>query len=290
MNNTQKENNALEDDFVLIDFIAIIAENIKLLVLGPLIIGAIALTVCYFLPKTFVSQSTLSIPANNKNPKVANASSYMSSHMVLEPIIKTLRLAENRSYEEAINDLRERLTISKTKEGNLQLEVKGSNPKEAQILAEKVISEWLEITKPNTENKDDLEKKLNQLEKELKIIKIYSSTGDITNRQSKFSNKDSDSKTIQEIIHRETDLVNEIIDIRNELKGISLEVIISPPSLPKSPIAPKKISITIFSIFGSLLLLLLLIFIRNSYINALIIPENEEKHKKILNALGLKNQ
>lgn len=52
-----------EQGFDLLDLLGMVAENLKLLVLLPLIAGLIGVAVSYTLPKSYTSQAILSLPA-----------------------------------------------------------------------------------------------------------------------------------------------------------------------------------------------------------------------------------
>ena len=51
-----------EDEISLLDLLLVVAENIKLLILGPLLVGLLALGGSYLLPQKFVSNAILALP------------------------------------------------------------------------------------------------------------------------------------------------------------------------------------------------------------------------------------
>ena len=59
----------------LLDLLVVLAENAKLLLLGQLIAGLLALAVCFALPQQFVSEAVLFVPTTPQSPApdIANA-------------------------------------------------------------------------------------------------------------------------------------------------------------------------------------------------------------------------
>ncbi|MDP3192828.1 Wzz/FepE/Etk N-terminal domain-containing protein [Rhodoferax sp.] len=53
---------AQEAEISLLDLLVVVAENIKLLLLGPLLAGLVALGIGYALPQSYVSQAILLLP------------------------------------------------------------------------------------------------------------------------------------------------------------------------------------------------------------------------------------
>src|SRR5512133_2908398 len=78
-----------EAEVSLLDLLLVVAENIKLLVLGSLLAGLVALGVSFVLPQSYVSQAILLIPppSSPNLPSPAQAAAMMTSPLVIDPII-----------------------------------------------------------------------------------------------------------------------------------------------------------------------------------------------------------
>ncbi len=80
INNTSE--NSMLEKFTLLDILLVIAENLRMLVFGPLIAGLIAFLCVTLLPKTYVSTAIL------KAEQVT--ASLMNSASVLDPVASNL--------------------------------------------------------------------------------------------------------------------------------------------------------------------------------------------------------
>ncbi len=90
---------AQQEEIDLLDILVTLAENIKLLILGPLLVGLCALGIAYIVPQTFESIAVL-------KAEQATAS-LMTTAAVLNPVAAELGLTQEDSPEEARRRLRE---------------------------------------------------------------------------------------------------------------------------------------------------------------------------------------
>lgn len=60
------EMHAEENEISLLDLLVIVAENLKLLILGPVVVGLLALGIGYALPQSFTSRASLSLGDSGK--------------------------------------------------------------------------------------------------------------------------------------------------------------------------------------------------------------------------------
>ena len=152
-----------EDEISLVDLLLVVAQNGKLLVIGPLLAGLIALGVCYMLPQSFVSQALLLLPAatatQTQIQTPAQAMAVMASSTVLDPVIQSLGLAQDAPVEKVRNGLADTIKIVVGKDGLLRLDVAGKTPQEAQTLANAILDAWFKTTLPSENNRQDLEKR-----------------------------------------------------------------------------------------------------------------------------------
>lgn len=81
-----------EKEISLFDLLLVVAENLKLLILGPLVVGLLALGIGYALPQSFTSQAILALPTTTQ------ASAMMVSSLVLDPVIELLNLSKGPQF------------------------------------------------------------------------------------------------------------------------------------------------------------------------------------------------
>ena len=278
------EVNAEESQVSLLDLLLVVAENIKLLVIGPLAIGVIALLAGFALPQSFTSQAILmSAPAQ--------AASMMTSPLVLDPVIKTLNFAEGVSIEAARAKLAGQIKAVIGKDALLRLDVTAKTPAEAQKNANLIIDAYLKSTAPGELDRADLEKRLTyaktSLESVRKLIERITSNGaGMLNKPITLGEAGTSVVALGELQAR---YLGEVLSIPRALQGLSRDVVIQPPTLPTDPVAPKKGLIAILSTLAGGFLLLLWVFVSKAWANARQDPMSAKKHARLRAALGFKS-
>jgi len=268
----------------LLDLLLVIAENIKLLVLGPLAIGVIALLAGFALPQSFTSQAILaSAPAQ--------AAPMMTSPLVLDPVIKILNFADGISIEAARAKLAGQIKAVMGKDALLRLEVTAKTPIEAQKNANLIIDAYLKSTAPGELDRADLEKRLTyaktSLESVRKLIERITSNGaGMLNKPITLGEAGTSVVALGELQAR---YLGEVLSIPRALQGLSRDVVIQPPTLPTEAVAPKKSLIAILAALASGFVLLLWVFVRKAWVNTQNDPVVAVKQARVRAALGFKS-
>lgn len=129
------------EDVDLLDLLATIAENIKLLVFGSLALGLCALGICFVLPQTFQSVAILR-GEQSADGVMAIAAGVMTTATVLDPVIASLALAKGDTVEVARLKLREQIKIAVGRTDKLlTLNVSADSAQEAQAIANAVLQQ-----------------------------------------------------------------------------------------------------------------------------------------------------
>jgi hypothetical protein len=81
-----------ETETSLLDLLVVVAENLKLLILGPFAAGLLALGIAFALPQIYVSQAILALPT----PTPTQAAVMMVSPIVLDRVIESLNLSKGQ--------------------------------------------------------------------------------------------------------------------------------------------------------------------------------------------------
>jgi uncharacterized protein involved in exopolysaccharide biosynthesis len=122
---------AEENEVSLLDLLLVVAENLKLLILGPIVVGLLALAIGYALPQRFTSSAILALPmpmpmlgstptptptpTSKSKSTPAQAAAMMVSPLVLDPVIQSLGLSAGLTIERARANLgRSRRSSEKT--------------------------------------------------------------------------------------------------------------------------------------------------------------------------------
>lgn len=276
----------------LLDLLLVVAENLKLLLLGPLLAGLMALGVGFALPQSFVSQAILLIPPPNSpnSPNAAQAASMMVSPLVLDPVIAASHLFKDKPIETARLELTENIKATVGKDGLLRLAVTAFNPKDAQELANAVIDAWLKSTVPGPQDRADLEKRLgyasNALASVSTLLDKLSVEGAVN--LSKPLTRGEAGTGLIAVGELHARYLNEVISIPRTLQGLSRDVVKQPPTLPTEPVASRKSLTAVLAVLGAGFALFLFVVLRQKWRDVAQKPETAPKAARFLAAFDRK--
>ncbi|MES2188880.1 MAG: Wzz/FepE/Etk N-terminal domain-containing protein [Pseudomonadota bacterium] len=289
-----------EQGFDLLDLLGMVAENLKLLVLLPLVAGMIGLAVSYTLPKSYTSRAILSLPATPPSgalqlvappPTAMQAASTMLTPVVLDPAIATLKLAEGRPLQLARAELAGRGKAVVGKDFLLRLDVTGKTPVEAQATANAIIDAWLKTTLPGPRDTESLTKRLNYAKSSLESVRqqlarLAQNSG--TERRSGVRN-DLGASMIA-LSEMESRYSAEIRNLENSVEGLSRDVLLQEPTLPLEPSAPNKTLIAVGSALFGACLTILWVLLDGAWKRAAKDPALAAKQHRVRAALGFKER
>lgn len=280
-----------EFDVSLLDLLLVVAENIKLLVLGPLAIGLMALAIAFAMPQSFVSQAILALPTATATATTpTQAAAMMVSPLVVDPIIENFKLAEGQSIQSARDEFVTRVKAVVGKDGLLRLDVTDRSAAQAQLLANAVIDGWLKSTVPGPQERADLQKRLEVAQSGVKTITELLNRLSVDGAVSlgKPLTRGEAGTSLVAIGELQARYLADVLAIPHTLQGLSPDVVKQPPTLPTEPVAPKKSLIAVLAVLGSGFALLLFVFMRQAWKNAATDPEAVRKQRELRQALGLK--
>ena len=88
MNELPQNTPDTDDEISLLDLALTVAENLRLLIIAPMVVGLAAFGVSSFVPKTFESQAVLNVPSES----LARIASLVALPTVLESVATRLGL------------------------------------------------------------------------------------------------------------------------------------------------------------------------------------------------------
>jgi uncharacterized protein involved in exopolysaccharide biosynthesis len=277
-----------DDEVSVLDLLLVVADNLKLLAIGPLVAGLLALGIAFALPQTYTSVAYLKsgdggkpIEAAMKTPKVLvdATSKWRPGNPIVIGSAEETKLLNKIRFKPALNQ--------KTGAVLAEMEVDDESPQGAQALANALIVAWLESTKPQAQTKLEIERRLklsrDALESVTKII----------DRQTKESaaavlpNLQYDvAASFVSLLQLRNGYVDSIAKLELELNGASNDIVFSSPTLPAEPASNKKALITVLSAVGTGFALLLFVFMRQAWRNAAQDPESAPKVTRLRAVLG----
>ena len=275
-----------ENEVSLLDLLVVISENLKLLILGPVLVGLLALGIGFSLPQTFISQAILALPTAT----APQAAAMMVSPIVLDPVIESLNLSRGQSVQAARMELAGQLKAAVGKDGLLRLDVSADAPLKTQAIANAVIDSWLKSTVPGEQDRADLQKRLDYAKVALASVNrlLERLTAEGSANLSQPLTRGEAGTSIVAVGELQARYFSEVLSIPRALQGLSRDVVKQPPTLPAHPAAPKKSLIAVLAALGSGFALLLWVFMRQAWKNAAQDPQAAEKQTKLRTAMGLK--
>ncbi len=276
----------IEDEISLLDLLQVIVENLKLLVLGPLAAGIVALGISFLIAPTFTAKTTV-IPPNQSQGGGAAALlgqlgglaglaggaagiktptdqyiAYLESNTLRDELIEKFKLKERykQKYQDTTRKvLKENVKITADKKsGLIAIEVSDKDPEFAANLANAYVAALShmigEMTLKEARSKREL------LEKQI----------------TEATQKSYQSPIIREAIIQS--LIREYETARlDEKKENPFLAQVDVAEIPELKAKPKKALIAVVTTLAVGFLLLLFVFIRSAWRNAQQDPESSQK-------------
>jgi hypothetical protein len=251
--------------FSLEALFATILQNLKLLLLGPVIVGLIAFGIVNVLPKRYTSVAYLEL--DEAGARTADA--LMHSPRVLDKVLTEFKAPQTTAEaRRAFLDGNRRIVVAPgglEKSSNLyRLEYSDQDPGVAQKVNSLFLEAWLESTKPPPEKRSTIEAEIARRELRAESVSqlIDRLQKDATSLVSENSQEGELATPIARLIEKRDENLVSIADLKNSLNGISHDVVFAAPNLPEEPSWPKKGMIAILAGLVAELLLLMFVILR----------------------------
>lgn len=275
------------DEIELIDLLIVIAENLKLLIFIPLLVGIVTLGFSYGMEKTYQSESILSPEKPGLNFSGHVLSSYIKSADVLEAVAADIKFEPTRSMTGRVTALRNNLYVSVGNQDQMvTLKTQAQTPEAAQKLNAVI---WQHVFQKTVPNATELERIQTQLKtakerldsgRSLEAMTLKSLANGVTN--------ESTTRLYSELLTSNSALVRSIAILESQIEGLTFENFSQKPTLPEFPIRPKKAILAVVATLGTGLLMLLFVLARQALRSAAQNPEQANKVRRLRRSLGFK--
>jgi hypothetical protein len=285
-----------EREMGALDLLLVIAENIRLLVLGPVLIGVLAWGLAHFLPSTYSSQAILVLPPPPAVPSMiltqpmqtpAQAASLMVSPLVLDPVIELLHLSEGDSIKVARDSLAQQVKPVVGKEGLLTLDVRADSPVLAQAICAAVVDVWLKTTVPGQQDRAYLEQRLTfaktALDSVTALIDRLGTDGEA--RLGKPLTRGEAGNSLVGLAELQERYLNNVLTIPNDMQGYPRDVVKQAPTASVETSRPTKLVFAIMSAATVGVLLLLWLLLRHAWARSARDAALAEKQSRIVLAM-----
>lgn len=282
MEETQSPLATTLEEFSLLDLLVTLADNVKLLIIGPLLVGLCALAIGFALPKTYESVAVLQadqLPA-----------SLMTTAAVLDPVIATQGLAKDDTVEEARIKLRGQIkaVIGKT-DKLLTLTVSAGTAQQAQAIANALLQQVYKESRPRANARLRLETQL--AEAKMRLKNAQTAADSLARRlesSAAITSGNDPGRGYAELLNTAAEAQKQVSALEAQLEGLSEAMLIQPPTLPEKASKPKKGLIAIGATLAAGLLLLMYVFMRQVAHKTAATARAAEKLARIRRSMGLK--
>jgi uncharacterized protein involved in exopolysaccharide biosynthesis len=260
-----------DDEISLLDLLQTIVDNLRLLIIGPIVAGLLALAGASLWPKTYESTAVLRADQTT--------ASLMLSAAVLDPITAKLGYTPNLEQDAARDKLKSQIKANvNAKDKLLRLTTQAETPQAAQALAKAVLQQTYTESQPRDSLKLRLQKQLAQAqtrEKEAnQTAVLLAGRMEKTSGEVLFQVAQGYAQMIGVVKESQTTQ----LDIEATLKGLDDSALLQEATLPTKHTTPKQGLVTIMAALAAGFALLLFVFIRQALRNA---SQNEESAQKI---------
>lgn len=292
---TDTPNHPEDDEIDLLDLLLTIAENIKLLVIGPLLTGLLALVGVWFWPAIYESSFTLNA---QKTLIVGGVETKLIQPQQISAIAvakSTLDAAAQRLTAAKQPDLAHRLLAGAATSSvprntpHALVTLQAPTAQAAHDMAQALLSATLQASRPQGEELARLTQDLQKDQAALDNARTLEARLDQAIKQGKSSNAEL-AKNYAALLPAISEQTKRVDLQRVRLAGLDESDIVSKPTVPSAPSKPRKTLVVLISILATGFALLLWVFVRKAFQGAALNPESAAKIARIRQALGLKAQ
>lgn len=271
------------EEFGFIDLLVTLAENLRLVIIGSLLVGLCALGISFLLPSTYESVAVL-------QAEQATAS-LMVTAAVLDPVVASLGLAKDSTLDDARIELRKQIKIAVGRNDKLlTLTVSHRTAQQAQAIANAVLKQTYQESRPKGNVRKRLELQLaearvrlnNAQDASVGLLKRLEATGSGATGGAELA------RGYAELLTATGAAQGQISALEAQLEGLSEAMLIQSPTLPLKASQPKKGLIAIGATLAAGLALLLFVFMRQALRNNAANASVAGKWSRIRQSLGLK--
>jgi hypothetical protein len=290
---TDTPNKPEDDEIDLLDLLLTIAENIKLLIVGPLLAGMLALVGVWFWPATYESSFTLNALKTLTHDGVETK--FIQPQQISDIAVakRTLDAAAQVLAAAKQPDLAQRILAGAATSSvprntpHVLVKLQAPTAQAAHDMAQTLLSATLQASRPQGE---ELARVMQDLQKNLAALdnaRTLETRLDQSIKQGKGSDEEL-AKNYAALLPVISDQAILVDQQRARLAGLGENDIVAKPTVPPAPSKPRRTLVVLISILATSFALLLWVFVRKAFQGASINPESAAKIARIRQALGLK--
>ena len=275
-----------DDEIDLLDLLVTIAESWKLLVLAPLLVGALTATVATFFKPTY--QSTAIVRLTEEDAAVLHSAAVLDP--LLEPFGYTQRA--NGIVEDARQALKQDLSSAADKRTKLvTISAQADSPEVAQQLNSQAIARLVDELTPKGRDKANIEASIAIREQAIAVAEQS-----FAKLLESFPRGNLGPSNAEQAVTNIANLVTLVLTNEQEIQTLQiglqpkgLEMFVQPPTLPQKPMPRKRAMMSVVAALATGFALLFFVFIRKLLVNKAANPESAAKLASIRQSFGFRS-
>lgn len=278
-----------EDSLSLLDLLVVVSENLKILVLGPLLVGLLAWGFSLSLPPRYESESWLQL-----DDKIAQTSpAYFTSADVLAPLlVQTPWIRERESDpEQALERLKDDVHASFSKADRMvKVRVKAPTPQQAHDLNTALVDAFRVFSLPKGKELEQIQQQVDLARTSLKELTIVlDRLGQNMDKVTPGTEGDNVARAYINLFEQRMLREKTLQDLNRKLAGFGGEVFVQSPSLPTKPTEPRKAFIALTAGLIGALAVFLFVFLQYGWRQATGHEASARKIQRIRKGLGARH-
>ena len=264
------------DEIDLLDVLLILAQHIKLLIAGPILIGILCLVASFWLPKTFESISILDADKQGISVSPSVITNLATSANLLEAVALELGLEKDASKASRIKTMTALVHASHGRQDKLvTLRTFGRTPEQAQQLNAAIWKHLFTMTLPRG---GELQRLQSMLKTEQARLDEGNELEQVTAQLlQKGRGTDNTARLYGELLATNSERMRTIVKLQTQMEGLTVDDLVQTPTLPELSIKPKPTMIAVIGAAVTAMLLLLFVFARHALQSASQRPEQADK-------------
>jgi uncharacterized protein involved in exopolysaccharide biosynthesis len=284
-----------DDEIDLLDLVLTIAENIKLLVIGPLLAGLVALGGVWVWPSTFESSFTLNANkllivdgVETKLIQPQQISSLVVAKSNLEAAAQALTAANLPNLAQQLIAGAATSTVPRNT-AHVLVTVRAPTAQAAHDMAQALLAATLNGSRPQGEELARLTQDLQKDQSALENARTLETRLDQAIKSGKATGEDL-TKSYTSLLSAIAEQSRRVEQHRARLAGLGEADVVSKPNLPAAASKPRKTMVVVMAVLVSGFALLFFVFLRKAFQGATYNPESAAKIARIRQLVGLKDR
>lgn len=244
------------------DVLLTLAENLKVLIIGPLLLGIVVYGLAHLWPLEYESSAVL-------NTESA-AATYMTTSTVLTASLNNLGLLKDLSddeVEDALKDLRKNVTANAARnETFVTLKVIGKSPVEAQRMATEILANTFVISKPREGELKRLQAEKAVLELQATQLAATSKTAQrLLDEASPGTNVGALAESIATLSKNLVDIQDSLYTVEKKMLGLTSDDVVQAPTLARFPLSSKRGLLAVLTVLATGFVLVVFVLLKQAW-------------------------